>query len=230
MSCNKGRVAPTNTTKLRLFADSGGYCQNPKCLSELFRNFGDRAIHIAEIAHIISAGDQGPRSNPETTPEERSTHDNLLLLCPTCHTIVDKAEDEYSEQLILKWKEDHRRRISEQFYIKRYLSREESREALFPLLYANKTIFNEYGPSSEERFNPESSLPRQWIRKIRTLVIPNNRKILEICDANKRFLTGEELEVVEAFRQHIDDFEAKHLGGSPDNGRQFPVEMNQLFS
>jgi hypothetical protein len=40
-------------TKLRLFADSGGYCGNPECSAPIFKEFDDEIIHIGEIAHII---------------------------------------------------------------------------------------------------------------------------------------------------------------------------------
>src|SRR4051812_23794593 len=107
MPCNKGRVAPTDVTKARLFADSGGYCQKPDCLAELFVDFDDRAIHVAEIAHIIAAGDRGPRANTELSVGERGDYGNLILLCPNCHTIIDKAEDKFTEGLVRQWKVQH---------------------------------------------------------------------------------------------------------------------------
>ena len=65
MVCAHGRVNPATNTKLRLFADSGGYCQNPNCLEPLFKDIADETIHIAEIAHVISAGNAGPRARPQ---------------------------------------------------------------------------------------------------------------------------------------------------------------------
>jgi len=229
MTCAKGKVAPGDVTKLRLFADSGGYCQNPTCLAELFRDIDDRAIHIAEIAHVISAADKGPRADPTTTPEQRGTYENLILLCPVCHTTIDKADDKFPEKMIFEWKKRHKQRIADQFGLRQLESREEVRKALSPLLHENRTIFEGYGPMTSERFNPESSLPRQWLRKVRTRILPNNRKVLAICDANRTLLRGNEVETVELFRQHVEDFEAKHVGESPDNGRQFPAGMNDIF-
>jgi len=92
MTCLKGRVNPSTTTKLRLFADSGGFCQNPSCLQPLFKDFEDDTIHIAEMAHIISAGDSGPRSDSDKTDDAKAAYTNLILLCPSCHTQIDKAE------------------------------------------------------------------------------------------------------------------------------------------
>lgn len=230
MACVNGRISPSPVTKLRLFADSGGYCANPECRAEIFRELDGEVIHIAEIAHIISAGERGPRSSAQLSDQEKSAYDNLILLCPTCHTMIDKAEDKFPEGLILDWKKSHKDRLAEQFGIRSFGSREEAREALLPLLRENRTIFEQYGPLTDERFNPESSMPRQWIRKIHSRIIPNNRKILGILDANRSLLLDREYDVVESFRQHVEDFEAKHLAGSPDNGRQFPVGLDKVFS
>lgn len=229
MSCANGRINPSNTTKLRLFADSGGYCVNPGCLAEIFVDLDSNAVHVGEIAHVISAGDSGPRADVETTPEQRGQYENLILLCPRCHTIIDKAEENYPIDLLLNWKRNHRQIIADAFGARAYDSRREAREVVEPLLRENYVIFQEYGPRTDERFNPESTLPNQWLRKIRTKIIPNNRKILRLCDANCRHLTPKEYVLVERFRQHVDDFEAKHLVGVEDNGHQFPDGFANVF-
>lgn len=229
MSCAKGRITLTQTTKYRLFADSGGFCQNPNCLSELFRDIGDTTIHIAEMAHIISAADDGPRANTQLTPEERGAYTNLILLCPTCHTVIDKAEEKYPKTLISEWKRLHKHRIYVLFGITKYNSRSEARKSIHPYLIENRMIFDQYGPMTDEMYNPESSMPRRWLSKIRTRIIPNNRNILAICDENIELLSSKERYVLELYRQHVDDFEAKHVGESGVNGIQFPLGMNNIF-
>ncbi|MFT7404682.1 hypothetical protein [Zhongshania sp.] len=72
-------------------------------------------------------------------------------------------------------------------------------------------------------------MPEQWIRKIRTKIIPNNRKILGLCEANTVNLSQEEHIMLEQFRQHVDDFEAKHLAGGDQNGKQFPSGFDSIF-
>jgi hypothetical protein len=229
MSCANGRIDPSTTTKLRLFADSGGYCSNPSCLAEIFVDLESNAVHVGEIAHVISAGDSGPRADMETTPEQRGQYENLILLCPRCHTIIDKAEENYPIDLLLSWKRNHRQIIADAFGARAYDSRREVREVIESFLHENYVIFKEYGPITDDRFNPESTLPNQWLRKIRIKIIPNNRKILRLCDANRQHLTSEEYVLVEQFRQHVDDFEAKHLAGVEENGRQFPDGFEKVF-
>lgn len=229
MACAKGRINPSNVTKLHLFADSGGFCSNPGCLSEIFVDLESKVIHVGEIAHVISAGEEGPRSDGNMTPEQRGEYKNLILLCPRCHTIIDKAEEEYPVELLLEWKQNHRQAIADTFGARTFDSREEARSVLLPLLEENSFIFKEYGPMTDERFNPESDMPAQWLRKIRSNIIPNNRKILILCDANAVYLTAEERGLMQSFRQHVDDFEAKHLGGAEQNGRQFPNGFDTIF-
>lgn len=230
MSCSRGKADPSPTTKLRLFADSGGYCQNPGCLTELFKaDDGELNIHLAEMAHIFSASDSGPRSNPSLTEEERGNYNNLLLLCANCHTMIDKAEDCFPDALISHWKMEHKKKIADVFGFKRLGSRKNVRAVISPLLGENRMIFQTYGPMTEERFNPESELPAQWLRKVRNKILPNNRKILAIIDANYAFLSESEIMIAETYRQHIEDFEAKHINAVEANGIQFPVGMETLF-
>lgn len=229
MACSRGRISPSAVTKLRLFSESGGYCQNPSCRSSLFVDTGSDAIHIAEIAHVISAENGGPRAVEAMTPEARAAYDNLLLLCPTCHTIIDKAEASFPDSLIRSWKEDHRNKIADLFGVRIYETRAAVRAAIEPSLRENRTIFENYGPMTMDRFNPESTLPAQWLRKIRDNILPNNRKILAICDANARHLANEEASVLDLFRQHVNDFEAKHVAGVEESGMQFPERASDLF-
>lgn len=106
-----------------------------------------------------------------------------------------------------------------------FKTREEVKKALRPLFLENKNIFDNYGPMTEERFNPESELPEQWLRKIETFILPNNKKIVEIIENHRVLLLECELEVFEIYKQHVDDFEAKHTGKSKANGTMFPQDI-----
>jgi hypothetical protein len=229
MSCPRGKANPDAHTRLRLFADSGGHCQNPKCLADLFLELGDEKIHIAEMAHVFSASDDGPRANRILSEEERGAYDNLILLCPRCHTIVDKAEKEFPDSLLLQWKREHKERIQEAFGIVEYNTRMDARKAIEQLLGENRAIFETYGPETAERFNPESDSPSLWKRKIMTKLLPNNRQILRILERNRAHLRSDEESILERFRQHVDDFEAKHLEGVSSSGMAFPIEMEKIL-
>ena len=74
--------------KRRLFAESMGRCKNPNCRKELFESCGD----IIEKAHIDSYSDT-----------EDNSFENLVLLCPNCHTNFDKNHA-FSPDEVRKWK------------------------------------------------------------------------------------------------------------------------------
>lgn len=229
MTCSRGAAHPDRVTILRLFASSAGYCQNPKCLSPLFVDTGATTVHFAEMAHIIAAVDGGPRTNRRLSPEERGSFENLILLCANCHTVIDKAPDDFPDTWVQGWKQAHHDRIQNAFGLVPYRDRAEARNAIEPLLRQNRHVFEQLGPNNDYRYNPESELASVWQRKMLSVILPNNRKILAIADANSRHLSADEYGAVEAFRQHVDDLEAKHVAGGNDPASRFPTALCDLF-
>lgn len=230
MSCSRGKASPDKTTTLKLFSNSGGYCQNPKCLTPLFRDTGTKTVHTAEMAHIFAANDDGPRADKEMSPDERGAFENLILLCPTCHTMIDKAPDDFPDQLIREWKRSHIRQIAETFGARSYDNRAEARAVIDANLRENRLIFEKYGPNNEYSENPESEQAATWQNKMMSTILPNNRRILTIMDANRRLLLDGERDVVEAFRQHIADLEARHVNDDPVvDAQRFPDGMKTIF-
>jgi hypothetical protein len=53
------------------------------------------AIPIGEQAHIVAEEVGGPRGNSALTATERNSYYNLILLCPTHHTLIDKDIESY---------------------------------------------------------------------------------------------------------------------------------------
>ena len=229
MKCARGAATPDYQTRLRLFADSGGYCQNPACTQTIFVETDSGTIHIAELAHIFAASNQGPRANNALTKEERGAYENLILLCVKCHTLVDKAPESYPDTTLASWKARHIERLASLFGARRFESRTDVREAIRPLLSENKTIFDEYGPHNAYSADPESDLAGAWRRKVRAKILPNNRRILSIADANIDHLSNTQRHTLELFRQHVADLEARHLENRFEPTARFPHEMNSLF-
>jgi hypothetical protein len=230
MSCNRGNANPDQHTKLRLFADSGGYCQRPECPNRLFVDTATKNIHLAEMAHIIAASDNGPRASKAVTEEERGEYDNLILLCANCHTMVDKASSDFPDARMKEWKRNHVERIATLFGAVEYASRGAARKAIEPVLHENHAIFDQYGPDNAYRDNPESEEAKVWQRKMRAIILPNNRKLLLVLDANRRYLDQAEQKTLEAFRQHIDDLESKHIGDGGDIASRFPAGMATILA
>ncbi len=231
MTCYRGKANPDRHTQLRLFADSAGYCQRPECPNRLFVDTGTKNIHIAEIAHIIAVGRKGPRADTTVTQADKGAYDNLILLCANCHTTIDKAPKDYPDHTILAWKRMRVDRISSRIGAFECRDRVSTRTVIEPTLIENRAVFDQYGPHNDYRYDPESELAKVWKRKMRAIILPNNRKILAVLDANRRHLRPNEVATLEAFRQHIDDLEAKHIGeDSGDVASRFPSGMSDILT
>jgi hypothetical protein len=211
-----------------LFAASGGYCQNSGCSLELFVDHAGKRFHIAEMAHVFAAKDQGPRARATLSEEERAAFENLILLCPVCHTIIDKAPEVYTDNVVLGWKRAHAEKLRSLFGVTAFRSRGDARSAIQGLLRENHQ-FKDYGPHIEDASNPESGAAERWGRKVLEKIIPNNRRILAQLEANKGLLSDVELSTLEKFRQHIDDLEARHIDGYREGASQFPKEMTNML-
>lgn len=105
------RTQPSQKTVKTLFALSGGVCAFPGC--------GTRLIHSAsgallgEMCHIRAVSPHGPRYDPTQPDSERNEEQNLLLLCPTHHNLIDQATTEYTVEWLLSTKQTHERWVAE---------------------------------------------------------------------------------------------------------------------
>jgi hypothetical protein len=230
MACYRGQANPDRHTILRLFADSGGYCQRPDCANPLFVDTATKNIHLAEIAHIIAVGEKGARADVRVSKADKGSYDNLILLCANCHTTIDKAPGDFPDELVRDWKRKHVDQIKSLFRAVECEDRVCARKAIEPALTENRAVFDKYGPHNDYRQDPESEVAKVWQRKVRAIILPNNRRVLAILDANRRHLRKPEVKTLEAFRQHIDDLEAKHVGEEGgDVASRFPKEMDSIL-
>jgi formylglycine-generating enzyme required for sulfatase activity len=97
---------PTTATIKRLFSVAGNRCAFPGCTATLV--IGDTVT--AEICHIKAQSGGGPRYDPAQTDEERHAFENLLLLCPSHHKVVDQNPDEYTVERLCEIKVAHEAR------------------------------------------------------------------------------------------------------------------------
>lgn len=229
-NCINGRVNPSAETKLRLFADSAGYCNRPECHRYLFSDQRVADYHIGEIAHIIAASIKGPRADKSLDTEEKAEYSNLILLCASCHSEIDKAPEVFSVELIRNWKANHKKLIADVIGIPKFDSRNEARNYLAKILRTNKTIFNSLNPDLPYRENLEAEEAIVWKRKMLFQIIPNNQKIILFLELNMDLLNDEELMTLEYFRQHVDDLIERHLGDNLGKASRFPIKMNNILN
>lgn len=228
---SRGKAAPDRITQQRLFASSGGYCQNPNCNAPLFRETGTEIIHVAELAHVFAANDDGPRAPGALSEAERGAYENLIVLCSSCHTEIDKAESDYPPELLHSWKSHHQVALRKVFGAKRCSSRLEARKVIEPFLAENHALFDALNPEHPANENPESEIATKWQAAMRAQILPNNRRILAVLDANRELMNVNELSVLEQFRQHINDLALRHLTDvAPANQAIFPKDMLAMMT
>lgn len=97
------------------------------------------------------------------------------------------------------------------------------------IMLENKVIFDKFGPLTDERFNPESESPKKWREGIHKTILPNNRKLVQLVDINYELLNTEEELLFAEFKQHVSDFEDKHINNNEISGATFPVKMDKIF-
>jgi hypothetical protein len=88
----------------KLFSLSAGMCNI--CRLQL----AEHDIQIGEMAHIIAKSPNGPRGANQSL--EINSYNNLILLCPTHHKIVDKNPKEYPIEKLNEIKNTHEKFVS----------------------------------------------------------------------------------------------------------------------
>ena len=191
----------------KLWGMAAGRCSKPGCQVECIRFLdADDPTVIGEMAHIIAKKPDGPRGQSEGGDD---AYGNLILLCPTHHTEIDKSPDgTFSEEEIHRWKSEHEQNVANSFVSPNFSSIKELAVAIKRILIQNHSIWRSSGPESDEaKANPMSNLVEVWnLRKLGTIV-PNNRKIINIINQNNGLFELNDLHACYEFVEHAEGFE-----------------------
>ncbi|MDA1967651.1 hypothetical protein QUF93_11810 [Bacillus hominis] len=94
---------PTPSTIKRLFALSGNQCAFPKCKNKLVE--GKKVT--GKICHIKARSEGGPRYDLNQDADERRGFDNLILMCPIHHDVIDSDVESYTVERLIALKKNH---------------------------------------------------------------------------------------------------------------------------
>jgi hypothetical protein len=186
----------------KLWGKAAGRCSSPGCSNNCisyFEKSGDKIL--GEMAHVIPQSSDGPRGTAGV--EGPDTYENLILLCPYHHTMVDKAPKDFPAKLLHEWKCQHELRIEQSLAGPQFTDA----KALFAftekLLIENHAIHQKFGPeSAAATANPLSEGSVLWsLRKCDT-ILPNNRKIINSFERNHDYLSAEQWKIFVDFREH----------------------------
>jgi hypothetical protein len=154
----------------RLLLESGGICAFPQCNRPLISP--DSAIEdgavLAELAHIVADSREGPRGKTPLSDEERNQHDNLIVLCPEHHTIVDSQPNTFSIEVLRQMKRDHlaaiRSKLHPDISVTPKISiAEKIQSSVLSVTHLPQAIYEAkcfYGPGQEEEVRTRISAPK----------------------------------------------------------------------
>ncbi|MBB5143113.1 HNH endonuclease [Desulfovibrio intestinalis] len=109
------RKYPQQDVKI-LYGKAAARCAFSKCRKVLVLEdaFSGKAKQIGKIAHIVAHSPSGPRADQSYPQDKLDRYVNWVLLCPTCHDIVDTQPEKYSTEVLLKIKQEHESWVEEQ--------------------------------------------------------------------------------------------------------------------
>ena len=186
------------------------------------------------MAHICGEKPGSNRHNPAQKAIERDDYQNLILLCPTHHRLIDRKENEpiYTVQVLLKMKADHEARVLLRLDREPMKSKADIARAIQPLLEDNRQSWEQYGPLSElARAQPHNEAAHAvWVSERLSVIVPNNRKIAAELDAHKGLFDAGEQTAISAFLMHVRSYEQWVQDAIPYAAvKRFPVEFDTLI-
>jgi len=185
-----------------LWGRAAGRCSKPDCREVLIATTkkGESYL-IGEMAHEVARNIGGPRAIDVKGSDE---YENLILLCPTHHRIIDKApKGEFSVDELKEWKRQHEAWVDSLSEVEKVPDFHTLARLLLRLLDENYHYFSEYGPKSKLAVdNPGSNSHAIWVARKLDTILPNNRKIINALDRHQRlFPDGFQTESVR-FKDH----------------------------
>jgi hypothetical protein len=99
-------------TRKILWGRSGNRCA--QCRHELVIDGApaDDESVVGNECHIVSGKSQGPRHDPAFPPERLDEPENLILLCPVHHKMIDDQCETYTREVLQRLKANHEKWVS----------------------------------------------------------------------------------------------------------------------
>ncbi|MGV9270273.1 hypothetical protein ACWDRR_37165 [Kitasatospora sp. NPDC003701] len=108
-----------------------------------------------------------------------------------------------------------------------FQTRASARDHIQGLLDANASIHTRYGPVGDPYRDGDPNLWRQYARAV---IVPNNRKILRVLEANRGLLSRDEQTLLSVYSLHVQQFESRHILDDFSTGTErFPEAINRIL-
>lgn len=193
MKSNK-RKSIKNNIKNMLWLKAAGRCEFRGCNKCLWQDdLTKNPCNLANIAHIVSDSPNGPRGDKTRSPLLADKIENLMLLCPDHHNLVDSNAyvSKYPVEILQDMKNAHERRIAlvtslqeeREIHTIVYSSKIGSTSPLIDANSINKILLPDYYPAEATPIEIEWS----GVRK----------------DDSQKYWEDEELNLVECCKERI---------------------------
>lgn len=219
-----------------LWANAAGRCSFPDCNERLcIREAASLSRYtIGEMAHICGERLGANRHDPVQTQAQRDAYDNLILLCPTHHTLIDKPENEglFSSTDLLEMKAKHEEFVIGRLEATHFADKKAVARYFYSLMQENHEVFCSFGPHSEiARRNPESDAHSVWLSERLTTIIPNNRKMVAVAETYLDLFAPSEQAIIGKFRLHVRTYDRWVRDETSYEGVvRFPTEFESLVT
>lgn len=219
-----------------LWSSSGGRCAFENCWERVcYHEAADAAPYtLGEMAHICGDKPGANRHDESQTQTQRDDYQNLILLCPTHHTLIDRKENEavYTVDLLHTMKAQHEQRVLKLLNHEPILTKQDIARPILSLLEENKQSWAQYGPLSKlAQSQPHNEAAHAvWISERLAIIVPNNRKIVAQLDEHKSLFNNGEQGAIATFLLHVRSYEQWVEDAIPYAAvKRFPTEFDELI-
>ncbi len=123
---------------------------------------------IAEIAHIVADSREGPRGKAPLNGDERNAHENLIVLCPEHHKVIDSQPKTFSIEVLRQMKLDHLAVVSRKLRaelpaLERPLVSEKIQSSVLTVSHLPQAVYEAkcaFGPGQEDEVRTRISAPQ----------------------------------------------------------------------
>lgn len=187
-----------------LWARTAGRCQFDGCNRPVFKSpVTQEPVNISEKAHIYSFSEIGPRGWGSFVTNKKQLNEitNLMLVCHDCHKKIDQDKDgtRYSAELLIKWKDEHEKRIeivtgvdpTKKSHVILYGANIGDQSSMMQPEAAKDALFPEWYPAEERpiqltmSWEGRDSNPAYWKTEIENLKTAFNRRIQPLLEGNE---------------------------------------------
>ena len=229
-------MAITEKSIKLLWSNAAGRCSFIGCTEKLtVEHAAESAPYtLGEMAHIKGRRKDANRHDAVQTDVERDGYENLILLCPNHHTLIDKKENEekFSVKALLEMKTCHEAYISSRLNATKYSNIDQLKDNICIYLSENHQSWLQYGPLSENaQRNPHSDkLVSLWLSERLTTIVPNNRIITKLINDNRTLFPRLKQQMATKFLTHSSSYEKWVLDEIPYEAvLRFPAEFEQFI-